>query len=114
MAEPAHKPIDLPRCEKALNFLASSDEEAAQLKVEVTRIEDKIAAMKAAIFLRCEGSVEGRKATAEDSPEVHSEREKLYDAMLKFERVRNRRSTAARLTELYQTVASNRRAGMQP
>lgn len=113
MSDIKHRQIDLARCESAINFLSDTDEEAAQLKVEVSRIEDKIAAMKAAIFMRCEGSVELRKCTAEDAPEVYSEREKLYVALLKFEHVRNRRGTAARVTELYQTIASNRRAGMQ-
>jgi ribosomal 30S subunit maturation factor RimM len=105
--------IDEARCERALNYLSTSDVQAAELKVESLKLEDKIAALKAAIIARTDGAMELRKAIAETSEDVAKARTDYYAKLLEFEIVKNRRHTATRVTELWQTVASNRRAGMQ-
>lgn len=99
------------RCENALNYLSHTDEKAAQLKMDVAMLEDEITALKAAIFTREEGSVELRKAIAEQAPEVISAREKYYKALLEFEHVRNRRTTANAVIELWRSINANRRMG---
>lgn len=99
-------------CEDAVLYLAKTDLTAAQHKVEVERLTDKITAVKAAIFKRAEGSVEMRKAEAETAPEIEAERALYYQALLAYEAMRNKRSTAALVTELWRSVNSNRRAGI--
>lgn len=101
------------KCGKALRYLAVTDIKAAKLKVEALELEDKITATKAAIIKRTDGAMDLRKAIAEDSEAVSKAKDEYYKKLLEFEKVKNRRGTATRITELWQTVASNRRAGMQ-
>ena len=100
------------RCEKAIRFLAETDEKAAIAKVESQRLEDEVKAIKAAVFTRGEGSVEQRKADAELHQSVKDIRKEYYDQLLAYEHLQNRRRTEERVTELWRTVASNRRHGM--
>lgn len=104
--------IDDSRCEKAIRYLAGTDDETAEAKVECKRLEDQVKAVEDAIFLRLEGSVELRKATARTNVEAVNVRNQYYTALLKYEKLVNHRNTEERVTELWRTVASNRRHGM--
>lgn len=99
------------RAEDGLRFMATTDEVAAQFKVDAQRLEDEIKAVKAAVFLRVEGSVEQRKALAEVHETAASAREKYYAALLKHEHMTNRRKTEERVTQMWQSVNANRRQG---
>lgn len=100
------------RCEKAIRYLASTDVEAAEAKVEVKKTEDEIDAIQAAIFHRLEGSVEARKSAAKIDALAVAARNAYYVALLKFESLYNKRKTEERITDLWRSVNSNRRAGI--
>jgi hypothetical protein len=100
------------RAEKAIRYLAGTDDEAAEAKVECKRCEDQVKAVEDAIFLRLEGSVELRKATARTDIEAVNARNKYYSALLKYEKLVNHRNTEERVTELWRSVNSNRRHGI--
>ena len=97
--------------EKALHFLAETDEEAAKEKVRAMELEDEIKATKAAVFQRVEGSVEARKAMAETHENVTATRKLYYDALLKWEHRANKRRTAERIIECWRSEQANRRQG---
>lgn len=99
------------RAEKGLHFLATTDEQAADLKVEAQRLEDEIKAVKAAIFQRVEGGAELRKAMAETHESTVEARNKYYAALMKHEHMTNRRRTEERITDLWRSVNANRRQG---
>lgn len=99
------------RCENGLRYLATTDEQAAQLKVEAMRLEDEVKAVKAAVFNRVEGGAEARKAIAETHESVTAARDKYYAALLKHEHMANRRRTEERITDLWRSVNANRRQG---
>lgn len=99
------------RCENGLRYLATTDEEAARLKVESQRLEDEVKAVKAAIFNRVEGGAEARKAIAETHESTAEARSKYYAMLLKHEHMANRRRTEERITDLWRSVNANRRQG---
>lgn len=100
------------RAEKAIRFLADTDEKAAIAKTDVQRLEDEIKAVKAAIFMRSEGSAEARKAEAEVHENTIAARKEYYRALLGHEHVQNKRKTESLVCELWRSVTSNRRAGI--
>lgn len=99
------------RCENALRFLATTDESAANLKVDALKAEDKIKAIKAAIVKRTEGSVAYRESIAETHEETVAARTEYYAALLRHERMAHRRRTEERITDLWRSVNANRRQG---
>lgn len=101
------------KCEECIHFLHDTDEEAAEAKTDVERKSDEIKAREDAIFMRSEGSVEVRKALARSDADTVKARNEYYSALLKHERLFNKRRTAERIIELWRSVNSNRRAGVQ-
>jgi hypothetical protein len=99
------------RCEKALKYLAQTDAAAAELKGEVARKEYLCRFTRGNVFLRSEGSVEARKATAESSEEVRSAENELAEAIVEYERVKAKRATRELIVEVWRSVNANRRHG---
>lgn len=100
------------RMEKALKFLASTDEETAEAKTQVARCEFLAKRVRARKFLESEGSsVEARKAVAETSPEVEEADENLVMAILAFEKLRSKRMTEELIVETWRTCEASRRMG---
>lgn len=105
--------ISDPKCEESIHLLHDTDDEAALAKVDVQKAEDEIKAREDAIFMRSEGSVEAKKVLARSDPETVKARNDYYSALLKYERLYNKRKTAERIIELWRSINSNRRAGVQ-
>lgn len=100
------------RCEKALRFLASTDEQAAVSKADVARAEYAAKLARARVFLLSEGgSVEARKAAAEQSADVQHAENKVADAIEAYEKLRARRTTEELVIEVWRSCGANRRAG---
>ena len=99
------------RCGKALHYLASTDEDAAELKTEVARKEYLVELARKREFLSAEGSVEARKALAEVSDSVKQAQDNYLTALLSFEKIRAKRVTEALIVETWRSVNANRRAG---
>lgn len=100
------------RMEKALKYLAQTDESTAEAKAEVARCEFLAKRVRARQFLLAEGSsVEARKAIAETSPEVEEVDSKLVEAILAYEKPRTKRTTEELVVETWRSINANRRQG---
>jgi hypothetical protein len=99
------------RCAKALHYLATTDEDAAELKTQVARMEYLVDLSRKKEFLIAEGNVEVRKALAEASENVKQAQENYLSALLSFEKIRAKRVTEALIVETWRTVSANQRSG---
>jgi len=99
------------RCNRALQYLAKTDEDCAVLKTEVLRKEYVLDLAKKRVFLISDGNIEERKATAEVSGDVQGAIEAHLKATLAFEKVRAKRATEAMIVDTWRSVNANRRSG---
>jgi hypothetical protein len=99
------------RCEKALRYLASTDEEAAELKADVDRSEFKAKVMKAAVFLHQEGTVAEREAKAMTAESVTAAYTRHFKAIRDYQAVANKRALQVLVVECWRTLQANRRVG---
>jgi hypothetical protein len=103
--------IDDARMEKALDYLARTDEKCAELRSEVLRTEYLAKLKEAGGFLLAEGTVDERKSTAKVAPEVQSEWDLHFKAVAAYETMRARRERAVLTVEAWRSYSANRRAG---
>jgi len=99
------------RAEQALRYLAESDEPAATLKTDAERAEFKAKAIKDAIFRRLQGSVADRTAEAGSATEYTMAMASYFDALQKYEAMRNKRSTESIVVDTWRTIQANQRRG---
>lgn len=97
------------RLEKALHFMATTDQEAAELKAEVERAEYRCKLARAREFMSAEGSVEARKASAESSQSVQEVEDTRYAAILAYEKIKAKRATEELIVEVWRTCSANSR-----
>lgn len=97
--------------ERALEFLASTDEPQAHQKADVERAEILRKRVRAKVFLTAEGSVEARRATAETSPETAAADDDYIAALVKYEGTKAKRERADIVVRVFQTLSANRRQG---
>ncbi len=100
------------RAEKAANFLAESDREMAELKVNHERDKLKAKRTWSAIFMRVEGSVEARKAQAETNVTYNTAQDAEMKSLLEFESLRNQRDTANTIIEFWRSYNKASKEGM--
>lgn len=101
------------RLEKALKYLATTDEECAELKAEVSRREYACKLARAReLVLAAGSSVEVRKAIAEQSQSVIDAEDLLANAIVDFEKVKAKRQTEELIVEVWRSVLSARKQGM--
>lgn len=100
------------RAQKALIYLAESDERAAALFTEMERAEERAKQIKDAMFLHSDGkNIEERKARASNSEEYQQAMSDYFAATRAYREVANKRSTEELVVRAWQTVSSNRRQG---
>lgn len=99
------------RAEKALRYLAESDEPAADLFVEMEKAEQRAKEIKDAMFLHSEGSIEKRKAEASGTAEYRKAMDEYYEAAKAYKAVANKRASEELIVRAWQTLAANRRQG---
>jgi len=99
------------RCEKALRYLATSDEQAAELKADVDRSEFKAKSLKGAGFLHLEGTVADRDAGSLQLPEVQAAYEDHFKAIRAYSAIANKRALEVLVVEVWRSVGANRRVG---
>jgi hypothetical protein len=100
------------RAEKALRYLAETDETCAELKTDAERMEFAAKAIKDSIFKRLAGSVADRQAEAGSNVEYENAMVGYFNALQSFEAMRNKRNTEALVIEVWRSVTASRRAGM--
>jgi hypothetical protein len=99
------------RADKALEYLVGTDKEAAELKGQMLIKEQLCKVARAEAFRKATGSVESRKAEAETSIAVAAADGEFNEATVEYETVRNRRSTAVTIIDMYRTEEASRRQG---
>ena len=103
--------ISQDRLEKALRYLAETDEPIAEAKGEIQRLENLIKRVNYRLFLSASGSVEARKAEAGRSEETARLEEELVSATVKYEGLKAKRDTEATVIDVWRTLESSRRKG---
>jgi hypothetical protein len=99
------------KCGESLFYLQSTDDDAAELKVEVERKSYLLELSRKREFLKAMGTIEQKKAEAEVSSSVRDAMDEYLQAMLEHEKVKARRITAALVVEVWRTSSANRRVG---
>lgn len=99
------------RLQKAMKYLAETDEPAANAKalVEGLKIQEKT--IIAIVFLRVDGTNQEREMKARVDPAHVQWREKHKEAVVDFELYRNKRTTEALVVEVWRSINANRRSG---
>ncbi len=100
------------RMSEALAYLCDTDESCASLKTDVERADYRSEAVRDAIFLRSEGSVAERSAIAKTHPEYVTAKDKYFDALQKYEAMKNKRSTENIVFECWRSLFSGMKKGM--
>ena len=95
----------------ALMYLVNTDEEAAQAKALYNGLEDAKKSVAAIQFMSVSGSAAERKEKALSSKEYLNHINKIENALLDFETLKNKRSTAALQIEVWRSINSNRNKG---
>ena len=104
--------ISTDRMEKALRYLAESDEKFAYDKTHVARTELKAKSLKNMVFLHSEGTVAERSALAENSKEYQDAMDNYFEALRAFEQTKNKRGTEAIVIDVWRTIASAKKSGI--
>lgn len=101
--------IDDALLDKAMNFLADTDEPCAELKANVARSEYLAKVSESLSFTLATGNNEERKADARTSQTVQEAWEKHFAAVEAYERMRARRERAILTIEVWRSQNANRR-----
>jgi len=100
------------RMERALRYLAETDELVAEAKTQVARCEYLSKQVRARVFLTATGdTVRERECMAETSQEVSEVDGELAKAILAYEKLRAKRTTEELVTECWRSINANRRQG---
>ena len=99
------------RLQKAITYLAETDELASELKTDVDRKDYAIKMTEAAIVVHSEGAMELRKATAKDSDAYKQAVDNYLNAVNRYNDVNNKRKTELLITEIWRSLNANRRLG---
>lgn len=99
------------RLQKALTFLAETDEKAAELKVDVERAAYYLKAMKSAIIIREDGAMELRKAIAEKDALTAEKTGEWLETLRQSEALNNKRKTEVLIIDVWRSLNANRRTG---
>jgi len=99
------------RLQKALTFLAQTDEDAAKAKALMIGLEKQEKSILAAAFMDAEGTVAERDARSRLDPLYKEWRDKYEEAVTVYEHTRNKRITEALMVEVFRTMSANQRRG---
>ena len=99
------------RAEKALRYLAATDESCGAAKANQERMEYKAKAVRQQVFLIEEGTVAERQAKAEVDHDHQSALEEYFSAMKNYGAIANKRETERIVLDTWRTISANRRSG---
>jgi hypothetical protein len=99
------------RAEKALRYLAETDEPCAAAKAEMERAEFRAKVTKQTVFLHSEGSVAERTALADTHASVEAAQDVYFRAIASYLHLANKRETERIVMDAWRTVQANRRLG---
>ena len=99
------------RLQKALTYLAETDESCAEAKAQVERCAYTCKHARALEFQIAEGSIEARKAAAEVSAAVQKAEDQRIAAIIAYEKLKAKRETEALIVDVWRSLNASRRAG---
>jgi hypothetical protein len=100
------------RLQKALTYLAETDEPAAALRADAERAEFKAKAIKDAMFLAADGSsVAERMAIAGKCEQFATAMDEYFAALRASDAMRNKRSTESIVIDCWRSLNSGRNKG---
>lgn len=99
------------RLQKALTYLAQTDEEAANAKASMKALEQKRKTIKGLAFIEASGTVGEREAKAYASQEYQDIVEQYENAVADAELYANKRKTEELIIEVWRSSNANRRRG---
>jgi Asp/Glu/hydantoin racemase len=103
--------IDERRLQKALTYLAETDEPAAALRADVERAEFKAKAVRDAVFLAMTGTVAERTSLAGTNKEYTAAMNDYFEALRVSDAMKNKRSTETIVIEAWRSLNSGRNKG---
>jgi hypothetical protein len=104
--------IDEDRLQKALTYLATTDEPCAALRADMERSHYRAKAIRAAMIKHSSGSsASAREADADSSNEVNDAWEKAFKAAHDYYAMNNKRDTEKIVIDTWRSLNSNRRMG---
>lgn len=101
--------ISQARMEKALIFLAETDEKAAELQANMERMDYKAHAVKDALIKHGEGGLGDRTASAGCDQTYLDAMEDYFKAIAAYNAVRNKRRTEELVIDVFRTMEASRR-----
>lgn len=108
---PTSDPIEV-RAERAVNYLAETDEPAARAKALYEGLDRQTKTFEGQAFLASTGStVAEREANARVNQTYQAHLKEVANAQIDWEIYRNRRNTAEMLIEYWRSLNANRRQG---
>lgn len=103
--------IDEIRLQKALHYLATTDEPAAGLRADVERAEFRAKEIKDAVFLVVTGTVAERQALAGTNKDYTAAMNDYFLALRTSDAMRNKRSTETIVIDCWRSLNSGRNKG---
>jgi len=97
--------------EKALEFLATTDEEFARARANVKYLEHKRKTIKATQFLEATGTIQQKESIAYDSQEMRDHLEEYKNAVYDEQILVSKRKSAELAIEVWRSKNANRRTG---
>lgn len=104
--------INETRLQKALTYLAETDEPAAGLRADVERAEFKAKEIRDAVFLVVTGTVAERQAIAGTHKDYTAAMNDYFLAMRASDAMRNKRSTESIVIDCWRSLNSGRSKGL--
>ena len=93
----------LERAEKAIDYLASTDRQIAELRVKWEKDKRETKRTWSAIYLRVTGTVDERKAQAETHDKHQTAVAAEMTSLLEYEKLRNERDSARDLVDFWRS-----------
>ena len=101
--------ISQDRMEKALVYLATTDDEAAELQANMERLKYKAKAVYDALVAHGSGGLGDREARAGCAQEYMDAMDAYFAAVAGFNKVRNKRHTEELVIDVFRTLEASRR-----
>ncbi len=100
------------RLQKALTYLAETDEPCAKAKGLCEGLKAQEKSILALGLLNASGTIAEREAHARVSPEFKKWRDTYEDAVATYETFRNKRNTESQIIEVWRSLESTKRASL--
>ena len=104
--------ITVERMDKAVDYLASTDEECARARSMWARAEYKAKSIRDTIFSSIkDGSVADRQAIANIDPRHDAAKEEEFKWFFKYESIKNKRNTEQTVSDSWRSLNAGRNKG---